>query len=351
MAPGQSMQYATSTSKADVFRPTTSGPGLTEEQESVQQAVSEEVDKRMNRALDDLKSKYERGERSIETSAKGPTGTTYREKEVRAIKEARAQKERLIENQQMYRAEKALRREDGPIDDHDEKFDSCVDDEDELDQLREQRLKQLKQAHQEKMDNVRRGHGSYTQIAEDEFLREVTASKKCVVHFFHTDFERCKIMDHHLRTIATKHIEAKFVKIDAAKTPFFVTKLTIRVIPTVIVFIDGIAKERLTGFDGLTDGLESGKEDEFKTSTLQTWLANAQAIEYDGTADVIANDSAALTYAALRAKMIRQGGCGDNLDDDDIDYEGLDEDEASTVLSPSSSFFSPQQSILGAVIS
>jgi hypothetical protein len=43
-----------------------------------------------------------------------------------------------------------------------------------------------------------------------------------IVHFYHKDFERCKIVDHHLREIAKAHIEAKFLYLNAEKAPFFI---------------------------------------------------------------------------------------------------------------------------------
>jgi alkyl hydroperoxide reductase subunit AhpC len=41
-------------------------------------------------------------------------------------------------------------------------------------------------------------HGEYREIKEEDFLKEVTASEWVVVHFYHKDFTRCKIMDKHL---------------------------------------------------------------------------------------------------------------------------------------------------------
>ena len=66
--------------------------------------------------------------------------------------------------------------------------------------------------------------------------------------------------------IAQRHVESKFLKIDAEKAPFFVAKLVIRVLPTIISFNDGVAAdERVVGFEDLTDDLSEGKEDEFPT--------------------------------------------------------------------------------------
>lgn len=67
-----------------------------------------------------------------------------------------------------------------------------------------------------------------SEIVEDEFLTEVTNSKLVVVHFYHRDFERCKIMDKHLRILCKQFIGTKFVHIDAEKSHFFVGKLAVR---------------------------------------------------------------------------------------------------------------------------
>jgi hypothetical protein len=61
-------------------------------------------------------------------------------------------------------------------------------------------------------------------------LNTVTKNDWAVVHFYHKDFEKCKIMDHHLNIIAKIHPETVFVSLDAEKAPFFVTKLAIRFI-------------------------------------------------------------------------------------------------------------------------
>ena len=69
------------------------------------------------------------------------------------------------------------------------------------------------------------GHGKYDEITEEDFLPTVTKIKFVIVHFYHKDFERCKIFDMHLKNISMKHTEAKFVTMDAEKCPFFITKL------------------------------------------------------------------------------------------------------------------------------
>lgn len=143
----------------------------------------------------------------------GPTGAAYREKEA-AEKEARRRAREAA--QAAAEEERALNAPLG-ADDGDEDY--------ELRLLREARLKQIKDSHREKIDNLSRGHGQYRNITQDEFLAEVTSSQRVICHFYHNDFPRCAIYDHHLSKLAARHVETKFIKIDAAKTPFFVEKV------------------------------------------------------------------------------------------------------------------------------
>jgi hypothetical protein len=160
------------------------------------------------------------------------------------------------------------------------------DEDPELKRIRESRLAQIRTEHQQHLMNRARGHGTYREIAQDDFLTEVNGSEKVVCHFYHKDFERCKIMDKHLEILAPRHFEAKFVKIDAEKAPFFVDKLLIRILPTVVIFLDGITKEgekggRIVGFQGLSDGMTPGKEDMWPTYRLARKLTEYGVIEND----------------------------------------------------------------------
>jgi hypothetical protein len=77
----------------------------------------------------------------------------------------------------------------------------------------------------------------------------VTKSPFTVCAFYHREFTRCKIIDKHLGILASKHFETKFIRIDAEKAPFFVQKLQVKTLPCVILFIDGIAVDRIVGYD------------------------------------------------------------------------------------------------------
>jgi len=128
--------------------------------------------------------------------------------------------------------------------------------------IKEQRLAQMKEDYTEEQTNKTLGHGSYDEITEEAFLPTVTKTTYVVVHFYHGDFERCKIIDMHLRKIAPAHKETRFVRLDAEKSPFFIQKLSIQTLPTIVLFEDGIAIDRIIGFE------ELGEEDDFPTMNL-----------------------------------------------------------------------------------
>jgi len=65
----------------------------------------------------------------------------------------------------------------------------------ELRALRAKRLAQLKKQAKKTSEARKAGHGELREIKEEEFLNEVTSSKRVVVHFYHGDFKRCEVMD------------------------------------------------------------------------------------------------------------------------------------------------------------
>ncbi|TYZ58025.1 hypothetical protein PybrP1_012842 [[Pythium] brassicae (nom. inval.)] len=193
----------------------------------------------------------------------------------------------------------------GPADAHDDSDSDDdvlldeLEDDPELERLRTLRMSQLKQAYEAKQELLAKGHGEYREISQDEFLAEVTASPRVAVHFYHNDFERCKIVDMHLSRLAKTHIECKFLKLNAEKAPFFVQKLAVRVLPTIVCFRDGVAfPSRVVGFDGLTADDEEEESaafgsrghltasDAFPTIALARKLVQIGAVdEHDADAD------------------------------------------------------------------
>jgi thioredoxin-like negative regulator of GroEL len=169
----------------------------------------------------------------------------------------------------------------------------------------------MKEAHNTKQEQLAKGHGTYREVVQDEFLKEVACDDFCVVHFYHRDFEKCKVIDKHMPRLAHKHLETKFLKIDAEKCPFFVQKLQIRVLPCVIGFSNGIAKEdRIFGFEGLNEDMEEDKKDEWPTEALEARLGEMRVIRYSAPTE------------ELEAELKEKGSIFGSLAGDDLgDFE------------------------------
>lgn len=73
----------------------------------------------------------------------------------------------------------------------------------------------------------------------------------------------------HLQKLAAQHTKTRFLKASVENVPFLVTKLEIKVLPCVIAFVDGVAKDKLIGFE------EIGNTDSFATATLEWRLGTA----------------------------------------------------------------------------
>ncbi|GAQ80263.1 thioredoxin domain-containing protein [Klebsormidium nitens] len=164
------------------------------------------------------------------------------------------------------------------------KFDEVdmddLEDDPELEKLHADRIAALKRESEKRASLQQKGHGEYKEIEEAEFLAEVTGSERVVCHFYHHEFERCKIVDKHLRLVVGKYFDTKFIKVDAEKCPFFVTKLGIKVLPCVILFKNGVAIDRIVGFE------ELGGVDDFATVRLERRLERAgvvvpKVVKYD----------------------------------------------------------------------
>ncbi|KAJ0396070.1 hypothetical protein P43SY_008752 [Pythium insidiosum] len=230
-------------------------------------AAHVEATDRMQGAMEELKIKHDREDRA-EAARQASLAAAQREKDTRAAaSKAAAVANAAIADSSFIRPKRQQSDEEEAEEELDEDADNNDDDDDddddawlaeldqdpELERLRASRLAQLQAQHKKQQELLAKGHGEYREITQDEFLKEVTSSPLVLVHFYHNDFERCKIMDMHLNRLAKHHIECKFLKLNAEKAPFFVDKLRVRVLPTVVGFRDGVAfPQRIIGFDGLS---------------------------------------------------------------------------------------------------
>jgi Thioredoxin len=262
-----------------------------DDQKDDQREITENMNFGAQRAMEGLKEKHRTGTNELDDPDRAPTGVPYQQ--IRQQKAADEHRQRIEQDRKREKLDvkvAAMKRQvaqDEQEDDSD--YSDLLDDDPVLDALRRKRLEEFRQQQIQRVQDLARGHGQYRTISQDEFLPECTGSSAYVaVHFFHQEFERCKILDHHLKIIATLHTTCKFLRLDSEKTPFFVAKLQVRMLPTVIVFRHGKAVDRLVGFQGLSK--DPKDSDTWETRDLQTWLAGTGAIEYAPTTDEVRED-------------------------------------------------------------
>ncbi|KAG7010726.1 Thioredoxin domain-containing protein 9-like protein [Cucurbita argyrosperma subsp. argyrosperma] len=165
---------------------------------------------------------------------------------------------------------------------------------DDLEALRERRLQQMKKMAEKRSRWISLGHGEYSEIpVEKDFFSIVKASDRVVCHFYRDNWP-CKVMDKHLGILAKQHIETRFVKINAEKSPFLAEKLKIVVLPTLALIKNAKVDDYVVGFD------ELGGTDEFSTEELEERLAKCQVIFYEGESSINASKSNAQTRRSVR---------------------------------------------------
>ncbi|MED6118395.1 hypothetical protein PIB30_002101 [Stylosanthes scabra] len=173
-------------------------------------------------------------------------------------------------------------------------------DADDLEALRERRLQQMKKMAEKRSRWISLGHGEYTEIpSEKDFFSVVKASERVVCHFYRENWP-CKVVDKHLSILAKQHIETRFVKINAEKSPFLAEKLKIIVLPTLALIKNAKVDDYVVGFD------ELGGTDEFSTEELEERLAKAQVIFFEG-------ESSARSSAQTK-RSVRQSSTADSSD-------------------------------------
>ncbi|KAJ9705177.1 hypothetical protein PVL29_003302 [Vitis rotundifolia] len=156
---------------------------------------------------------------------------------------------------------------------------------DDIEALRERRLQQMKKMAEKRSRWISLGHGEYSEIpSEKDFFAAVKASERVVCHFYRPNWP-CKVVDKHLNILAKKHIETRFVKINAEKSPFLAEKLKIVVLPTLALIKNAKVDDYVVGFD------ELGGTDEFSTEELEERLAKAQVIIFEGESSLHASKS------------------------------------------------------------
>jgi len=131
----------------------------------------------------------------------------------------------------------------------------------------------MKKEAEQKQQFLSNGHGSLTQITDQkEFFDAAKSSPKLIVVFTRNSNEHGKQLLDHLRRLASSHIEARFMWLDAENAPFLTDRFNIYMLPTIVCIEDNKVKCQHNGLNDL-DG--SGK---YTTGMLEYMLNAADGI-------------------------------------------------------------------------
>ena len=186
-------------------------------------------------------------------------------------------------------------------------------DEDDFEALREKRRIALQQRIRQEQDWKQLGHGRYMDLGTDpkDFFNAAKKSARMVVHFYRGVTPRCEIVDAHFERLAPKHLETRFVKIDAEKSPFLVERLGIILMPTIVLIKDGKTEHSLRGFD------ELGGTDDFSTDDMAYVLSTHGVLNFEADqSERIANHAARAGLNHVGISHIRSGVYVSDDDDD-----------------------------------
>jgi hypothetical protein len=164
------------------------------------------------------------------------------------------------------------------LEDHEEKLDAQLHamdnmDEDVVERMRRQRLDQLKRVAKQKSEWLAHGHGTYREVDDQKrFFEELKPTARAVVHFYRPSTRRCEIYDRHLDLLARKHVETKFLRVNAERSPFLVERLKVWMLPTLVLVKAGRTDHSIIGFD------ELGGRDDFTMEDLERVLLHHEVL-------------------------------------------------------------------------
>lgn len=150
-------------------------------------------------------------------------------------------------------------------------------DEDDFDKLRAKRLANMKKAELQKAQFRHLGHGSYSELPNQQaFFEAVKRSPRMIVHFYRPTTHYCEVVDAHMERLAATHLETRFCKLNAEKSPYLVEKLNIFMMPTLVLIKDAETVHHIRGFD------EFGGTADFSSDMFAYVLNSYNVLFYDG---------------------------------------------------------------------
>lgn len=195
---------------------------------------------------------------------------------------------------------------------------------DDLTALRARRLAQLRADADARAQWEHQGHGSLHHARSDkEFFDAARGCARVVACFARASSRPCDAMERLLTQLAPRHLEAKFVRVDAERCPFLADRMRVTVLPTLAVLVDGKAEGYQVGFDGLPGGDVCG------AAALEARLVDLGGLRPEGVSVLSSssskmNSGSAPSMEKHRSGMVRGGRRGEGRvaeEDEDSDFD------------------------------
>lgn len=186
------------------------------------------------------------------------------------------------------------------------KLDNLQDED--LEKLRQRRIDELRRHEAKCKEWIGRGHGEYRELlSEKDFFAEIKGEERAVCHFYRENWP-CKVMDKHIALLTKRHIETKFMKINAEKSPFLTERLKIWMLPTLALIKHEKTVDYVVGFDDL------GGKDDFTTEQLEDRLAAVDMCKPGEHVRAAASEPS-------QKRSVRSGSQHRTQSDEDSDFE------------------------------
>ena len=123
-------------------------------------------------------------------------------------------------------------------------------DEDDYSRIRAKRMLEMKKKQEQAQMNRHNGHGTLAKISDQqEFFAAAKQSERLIVVFNRNSNKYGKVMLEHCELLAQRHLEARFVWVDAENAPFLTDRLNIYMLPTIVCVMDNKVAKQHNGLD------------------------------------------------------------------------------------------------------
>ena len=123
-------------------------------------------------------------------------------------------------------------------------------DDDDYAKIKANRLKEMRRKAEEQEMHKHNGHGSLSKINDQqEFFGAAKKSNRMICIFTRNSNKYGKVMLEHAELLAQKHLEARFIWVDAENAPFLTDRLNIYMRPTIVCIKDNKVHKQHNGLN------------------------------------------------------------------------------------------------------